>query len=163
VTSNCESSASSVLVRAPGDEACTEGSSARAICMRTSSRCSHRITEYRASSGLQSGSSSGFGASASNPSLAPIGSSDFHFGGALGLCRTYLLVDEISERGVLEAVREGRTVAYDSKGHLTGDPARVRAVQALVSHRPPPPGADLASRAASWISLAGLLVVLLFR
>lgn len=91
-------------------------------------------------------------ASASNPSLAPIGSSDFHFGGALGLCRTYLFVDEISEHGVLDAIREGRTVAYGSKGHLTGAPARVRAVQAVVSKQPPPSGADLASRMASWLT-----------
>ncbi len=101
-------------------------------------------------------------ASASNPSLAPIGSSDFHFGGALGLCRTYLFVDEISERGVLDAIREGRTVAYDARGRLSGDLARVQAVRALVALHPPPLRADLQSRAASWISLAGLLILLLF-
>jgi PHP-associated len=102
-------------------------------------------------------------ASAHNPTLAPIGSSDFHFGGSLGLCRTYLFVDEISERGVLDAIRDGRTVAYDARGRLSGDPARVQAVRALVALHPPPLQADLESRAASWLSLAGLLILLCFR
>jgi PHP domain-containing protein len=102
-------------------------------------------------------------ASATNSSLAPIGSSDFHFGGRLGLCRTYLFVDEISERGVLDAIREARTVAADAAGRLSGDAARVEAVRALVARHPPPLRADLPSRTASWISLAGLLILLVFR
>jgi hypothetical protein len=103
------------------------------------------------------------GAAARNPSLAPIGSSDFHFGGGLGQCRTYLFVDEISEAGVLEAVRAGRTVAYDGHGRLTGDPEQVRTVESLIAQRPPPVRADTFARIASWISLAGLFVLLLFR
>ena len=102
-------------------------------------------------------------ASTRNPSLAPVGSSDFHFGGALGLCRTYLFVDEISQRGVLDALRAGLTVAYDGHGRLSGEPARVEAVRTLVARHPPPLRADLRSRTASWISLAGLLILLLFR
>lgn len=103
------------------------------------------------------------GAAAGNPSLAPIGSSDFHFGGGLGQCRTYLFADEISEAGVLDAVRAGRTVAYDGHGYLTGDPDRVRVVESLIAQRPPPVRADILSRVASWVSLAGLFVLLLFR
>jgi hypothetical protein len=34
----------------------------------------------------------------------------------------------ISEAGVLEAVRAGRTVAYDGHGRLTRDPEQVRTV-----------------------------------
>jgi hypothetical protein len=81
-------------------------------------------------------------AAAHNPSIAPIGSSDFHFGGALGQCRTYLFVDEVSQAGVLDAIRAGRTVAYDGHGRFTGDPERVRAVEAIVAQRPPPLRAD---------------------
>jgi hypothetical protein len=103
------------------------------------------------------------GAAARNPSLAPIGSSDFHFGGGLGQCRTYVFVDEISEAGVLEAVRAGRTVAYDGHGRLSGDAERVRIVESLVAQRPPPVRADTLSRIASWVSLLGLAFLLLFR
>jgi hypothetical protein len=45
-----------------------------------------------------------------NPDVAAIGSSDFH-GGPLGTCRTYLIVDELSQAGVLDAIRRGRTEA----------------------------------------------------
>jgi hypothetical protein len=103
------------------------------------------------------------GAAAHNPSLAPIGSSDFHFGGGLGQCRTYLFVDDISEAGVLEAVRAGRTVAYDGHGRFSGDPERVRVVESIVAERPPPVRADFLSRLASWVALLGLGVLLLFR
>jgi len=102
-------------------------------------------------------------AAARNPSLAPIGSSDFHFGAMLGACRTYVFADEPSERGVLDAIRAGRTVAYGGEGQLFGDPARVRAVEDLIARHPPPPRAEPASRLASWICLAGLLVLLFFR
>jgi predicted metal-dependent phosphoesterase TrpH len=103
------------------------------------------------------------GAAAGNPSLAPVGSSDFHFGGGLGQCRTYLFADEISEAGVLDAVRAGRTVAYDGHGRLTGDPERVRVVEALIARRAPPVRADQWARLASWVTLAGLAVLLAFK
>lgn len=48
-----------------------------------------------------------------NPRVAPIGSTDFHMVAPLGLCRTYLLVRERSAAGVLEAIRDGRTVGVD--------------------------------------------------
>jgi hypothetical protein len=49
-------------------------------------------------------------ARAVNPDVAAIGSSDFH-GGPIGRCRTFLVVDEPSAAGVLEAIRRGRTEA----------------------------------------------------
>jgi len=49
--------------------------------------------------------------------LAEIGSSDFHALALLGECRTFVLARESSEAGVLEAIREGQTVA-----HAAGDP-----------------------------------------
>ena len=60
-----------------------------------------------------------------NPPVAPIGDSDFHFASRIGLCRTYVLAREISEGGVLDAVRDGRTVAYDALGVAYGEPAFV--------------------------------------
>ena len=100
---------------------------------------------------------------AGNPAVAPIGSSDFHFGGRLGRCRTYVFADEVSERGVLDAIRRGRTVAYDGDGRLTGSPERVRAVESLIARHPPPLTTDGLSRLASGLALAGLAVLLLFR
>ena len=65
-------------------------------------------------------------ARALNPDIAPIGSTDFHVGAPLGLCRTYLIVDEVSEAGVLDAIRSGRTVASGPGDRLVGDDEHVR-------------------------------------
>ena len=56
------------------------------------------------------------------PSIAAIGSTDFHATAPLGLCRTFLFVTEVSPRGVLDAIRAGRTVACDGRGQTYGDP-----------------------------------------
>ncbi len=64
-----------------------------------------------------------------NPTVAPIGSSDFHWMAPLGRCLTYIVVDEVSEQGVLRAIRAGRTVASDNRGVLVGDPALVKLVE----------------------------------
>jgi hypothetical protein len=53
--------------------------------------------------------------------MAAIGSSDYHGLGPLGLCRTYLFVQDNSERGILEALRAGRTVVLD-RGRSYGHP-----------------------------------------
>lgn len=65
-----------------------------------------------------------------NPRLAPIGSSDFHFVRPMGLCRTYVVAKEFSEIGVLDAVREGRTVAYDIAGRAYGDGSLIKLIEA---------------------------------
>jgi hypothetical protein len=72
-------------------------------------------------------------ARARNPGVAAIGSSDFHGSPELGRCRTYLLVRERTEAGVLDAIRNGRTVAVDANDVLYGEPEWVRLVEA---HRP---------------------------
>ena len=90
-----------------------------------------------------------------NPSLAAIGSSDFHFGGTLGECRTFLFADEFSAAGVLEAVRRGATVASDGYGTLTGDPVRVEIVRQMLAADPPPVRAPWPSRIASYVSVLG--------
>jgi predicted metal-dependent phosphoesterase TrpH len=66
---------------------------------------------------------------AHNPGVAAIGSSDFHMEGPLGDCRTYLLVRERSEAGVLEAIRDGRTVGDCARGALRGTPELVQLVR----------------------------------
>jgi predicted metal-dependent phosphoesterase TrpH len=63
--------------------------------------------------------------------LTAIGDSDYHIGplspqlGAMGLCRTYVFVRERTEKGILDALREGRTVVYDRE-HIYGDPAMIQ-------------------------------------
>jgi predicted metal-dependent phosphoesterase TrpH len=61
---------------------------------------------------------------------APIGSSDFHWSGRIGACRTFLFVDEPTERGVLAAIRAHRTVVYGFNGRAFGDPALIRLADA---------------------------------
>jgi hypothetical protein len=102
-------------------------------------------------------------AAATNPSLAPIGSSDFHYGDSLGICRTFLFVREISQEGVLEAVRAGRTVAHDRDGIVLGEPSLVANVEGLIASNPPPTQADWASKIVAWVTLFGVAVLLLWR
>ena len=73
-----------------------------------------------------------------NPHLAPIGSTDYHYRQPMGLCRTYLFVREYSEAGVLEAIRAGRTVAFDPEGGLYGDPDLTAAVERVRAAARPP-------------------------
>ena len=52
------------------------------------------------------------------PSVAAIGSSDFHFGGPIGVCRTSVATTDVSREGVLTAIKRGRTGA-DCSGART--------------------------------------------
>lgn len=95
-----------------------------------------------------------------NPRIAAIGSSDFHASPALGLCRTYILARERSRAGVLEAIRNSRTVAADARGGLHGDPTWVRRVEAAA-----PPGRSTENRTlrrlaitCAWAGLLGLIL-----
>jgi PHP-associated len=58
--------------------------------------------------------------------LTAIGSSDFHAMGSIGAARTYVFVRENSERGILEALRQGRTVVMARDGAVFGDPELIR-------------------------------------
>jgi hypothetical protein len=98
-----------------------------------------------------------------NPTLAPIGSSDFHFGATLGECRTFVFADEFSTRGVLEAIRRGSTVAFDGYGTLTGDAARVEIVRGLLAAGQPPLRPSWPSRIAAYVSVLGILILLLLK
>ena len=94
----------------------------------------------------------------SNPDIAPIGSTDFHVGSPLGLCRTYLIVDEVSEAGVLEAIRRGRTVASGPGDRLVGEAEHIAAVRA---HLGPVRAANFQT-AATWPAITALLALSLF-
>jgi predicted metal-dependent phosphoesterase TrpH len=95
-----------------------------------------------------------------NPALAPVGSSDYHFSGPLGLCRTYVFARELSDRGVVEAVRNGRTVAYNDQGVTRGDPARVAVVERIRGEANASPRAAPAWRHVSVaLTLIGLLLL----
>jgi hypothetical protein len=94
----------------------------------------------------------------SRPTLAAVGSTDFHAVRPLGYCRTTLLVREVSAEGVLDALREGRAVAHDGYGRTFGDAAWVGLVN---RHRPVPPPDDATSRRAlSSLVLLGLIGVI---
>ena len=96
-----------------------------------------------------------------NHGIAAIGSSDFHASPELGACRTYLLAREFSAPGVIEAVREGRTVAVDRDGNIVGDPTVARIVE-TTRRRPIASARDEVWRyfaiACTWIGLLGMVV-----
>jgi len=96
---------------------------------------------------------------ARNPSVAPIGSSDFHTTAPLGLCRTYLLVQERSPAGALEAIRQGRTVARSPNGELHGHTRHVDRVEAHLSGRHAVPSPSRAERLVA-LGVLGALAVL---
>ena len=98
---------------------------------------------------------------ARNPEVAAIGSSDFHTSGPLGLCRTYLFVRERSEAGVLQAIRDGRTVGRCESGRLRGRPELVRLLEPYRDALAPP-NESLAQTLALllvWLSLVALAIV----
>jgi predicted metal-dependent phosphoesterase TrpH len=56
--------------------------------------------------------------------LTAFGDSDYHGMGRIGSSRTYVFAAERSARGVMDAVRAGRTVVYD-RDRAYGDPALI--------------------------------------
>lgn len=70
-------------------------------------------------------------ARALKPSIAPIGSSDFHMVAPVGACRTYVFAEEVTVKGVLDAIRAGRTVARDQDGVLYGSAEFRRLIEQL--------------------------------
>ena len=87
-----------------------------------------------------------------NPRAAAIGSSDFHATAPIGRCRTHLIVDAVSEAGVLDAIRRGRTVASDNRGTFVGDPDLV----AMVKERT---AGDSVARGDRWRVLSVAMVL----
>ena len=76
------------------------------------------------------GSAEEVAAFAAGTPATPIGSSDFHWSGRVGTCRTFLFVTAATERGILDALRAHRTVVYGFKGRAFGDPALIRLADA---------------------------------
>lgn len=98
-----------------------------------------------------------------NPRLAFIGSTDFHHRQPIGLCRTYVFAREYSEAGVLEAIRAGRTVAFDPDGHGFGDPALVEAAERVRASAQPPAGwRRILDRVSGLVAMIGLLGLIAF-
>lgn len=72
------------------------------------------------------GGSSALGAS----SKAMIGNSDYHAGSVLGIVRTFVFVSEPNAVGVVDAIREGRTVTIAPDGTAFGPDALVKSLEA---------------------------------
>jgi len=97
-------------------------------------------------------------------SLTAIGSSDYHWFNSLGICRSYIFVHSADENGILDALRDGRTVVYDIEGNTYGRPDLVQ----LLRENPIPQRADkydysgsgaidVITRVCGWCGLLGLL------
>ena len=93
------------------------------------------------------------------PDVAPIGSTDFHAAAPLGRCRTYLLSDDRSAAGALDAIRRGRTVAQDQDGQLYGSAEHLGDVQRRLSSALPVPKVPLADRLLAVGALLALAMV----
>jgi hypothetical protein len=102
-----------------------------------------------------------------SPPVTAIGSSDYHWGSVLGLCRTLLFVNgPPSEGAVLEALHARRTVVIGPDGRYFGDAAMIAALE-----REPyvPRTADYAYhgegtldrmlRIMGWLGVAGMIFV----
>ncbi|MFT7578437.1 MAG: putative metal-dependent phosphoesterase TrpH [Myxococcota bacterium] len=104
-------------------------------------------------------------AAAQGKQLTAIASSDFHFFRALGTFRTLLFVTERSSKGVVDAIREGRTVVYDLTGKAYGDPAMIALLEDAPITYPTKDRAyahegvlDLVGRTLAWLGLLGLII-----
>lgn len=99
-----------------------------------------------------------------NPHMAAIGSSDFHYFGPIGACRTFVFVRDATAAGILEAVRAGRTVACDTRGEAYGPAGLTPAVAARCREHAVTPldGDTTASRAGTALAWTGLLALVLF-
>ena len=99
-----------------------------------------------------------------NPRLAPIGSTDYHYRQPMGLCRTYVFAREYSEAGVIEAIRAGRTVAFDPEGGTYGAPELTEVVDRIRAAAKPEARwrriPDAASAIGSMLGLVGLIASL---
>lgn len=104
-------------------------------------------------------------AEASGHNLTAVGSSDYHWFNSLGMCRTYVFVRNNDEREILDALREGRTVVYDTEGTAYGRPDLVRLLQEqpikrdVVDYDYGGSGViDRVARACGWLGLIGLVL-----
>jgi hypothetical protein len=106
-------------------------------------------------------------ARAEGATLAAVGSSDYHFFSPLGLCRTYVFVEQRGEAGVLDALRDGRTVVRDREGRTYGEARLAEALERRPYGALDPDygyaGTGLADRVARVVGLAALLGLVFLR
>jgi hypothetical protein len=94
------------------------------------------------------------------PTIAAIGSSDFHVSPQLAGCRTLVFAREASAAGVIEAIRNGRTIAIDEDRRPYGDPRLIE----LLGPTPVPERRDenggwrRTSVVLAWLGLLGMLL-----
>jgi predicted metal-dependent phosphoesterase TrpH len=94
------------------------------------------------------------------PTIAAIGSSDFHVAPQLAGCRTFVFAREASAAGVIEAIRNGRTIAIDEDRRPYGDPRLIE----LLGPTPVPERRDenggwrRTSVVLAWLGLLGMLL-----
>lgn len=98
--------------------------------------------------------------------LTAIGSSDYHFGSPLGVCRTLVFATDSSEAAVLDALKAGRTVVYDLQGRAYGDAEMIALLESdPYTPRPQDYGyrgnglVDRLTRAFGWLGLVGLILL----
>ena len=93
---------------------------------------------------------------------SPIGSSDYHVFASLGLCRTYVFARDRREAAVVEAVRQGRTVAFDSEGTAHGDSDLIALLRTPIRSPGDPPAIRwlaIGARISALLGAAGLLLL----
>jgi hypothetical protein len=97
--------------------------------------------------------------------FAAIGSSDYHFFKAVGLCRTFIFADGADEDAVLRALKAGRTVVRDLEGKMYGDPLMVGLLEKEPLPAPAEPSyapeslLDAVGRTIGWLGLLGLVIL----
>lgn len=94
-----------------------------------------------------------------NPSVASIGSTDFHMSAPLGLCRTYVLAAERTADAALAAIREGRTAAACGGGELIGAPEHVAVVHRALSTAATPIPPSFIEKGLAFLALAALALL----
>lgn len=94
-----------------------------------------------------------------NPSVAAIGSTDFHMVAPLGRCRTYILAAERTAASVIAAIRAGRTAAGCANGDLAGAPEHVAAVRSALASMPAPQPPSALEKVLALGALAALALL----
>lgn len=99
--------------------------------------------------------------------LAPLGGSDYHGLLALGYCRSIVFARARTSEAIVEAIREGRTLAVGPDGALEGSAEWIKRLSAA-GHKPHPSRhsyatATPAGQALAWGVLLLLVAGLVFR
>lgn len=96
-----------------------------------------------------------------NPSIAAVGSTDFHYFPPVGLGRTYVLARPATEAGILDAVRAGRAVACDGRGESYGPENLVAMVRddCRRDALSPPAGETPSDRVGTWLVWLGVVAL----